>query len=461
MLMGSAGLAIDAAVLYLIKARLTAACDAASLAAARNLHLGQNWTDQAAQARLRAESFFYSNFPYQFLGGTRGRPTITIPDNVPQDRVLTISTEATAVTQTYFMRYLGAGNVTVGAGGTASRRAVNLVMVLDRSGSMETSDSCEPMKTAAANFVRKFVDGRDRLGVITFGTDYVEALQPTFYFKSGGTRAVDVIDDISCSGKTSVTAAYWRAYQQLVALDQQNALNVVVLFTDGAPNGFYGTFNRRSGSDCSQATMTGVVAEGPRGLFKLLGNNPAIGDEAFVNNPGCAYLHDQDDVGEDIYVFPSTDAWGNKPRGYASDVGLSSDYLGYTSSQLDNGKVKIASDNANEKASKSILDHAAARIRLRRDPVNTTSTTNFQHPIGVVTYVIGLAVGASSSADQPDPVLMSRVANQRTLHGTSTANPAYRQGDRSPDGLYVQSNANGDLGSAFDRIAAEVLRISR
>ena len=41
--------------------------------------------------------------------------------------------------------------------------------------------------------------------------------------------------NIACSGSTSTAMGLWKGYQQLVALNQPNALNVILLFTDGQP----------------------------------------------------------------------------------------------------------------------------------------------------------------------------------------------------------------------------------
>src|SRR5262245_12141817 len=121
------GLAIDASILYVVKARISAACDAASLAAARNLSVGQTMTQQAASARDRAQSFFYANFPANYLGATPNAPNIDIPTTTT-NQVLTVTTTATATVNTYFMRMLGRDQVTVSAAGAASRRDVNLML---------------------------------------------------------------------------------------------------------------------------------------------------------------------------------------------------------------------------------------------------------------------------------------------------------------------------------------------
>src|SRR5215217_4574295 len=105
------GLAIDASILYVVKARISAACDAASLAAARNMNVGQTMTQQAASARDRALSFFNANLPNNYLGSTHDNPTIDIP-TATTNNVMTVTTTATANVNTYFMRMLGVNHVT-------------------------------------------------------------------------------------------------------------------------------------------------------------------------------------------------------------------------------------------------------------------------------------------------------------------------------------------------------------
>src|ERR1039457_7531339 len=57
------GLAIDGSGLYLIQAKMSAAVDAATLAAARSLSVGLDLSSQTASATATAQSFFSANFP--------------------------------------------------------------------------------------------------------------------------------------------------------------------------------------------------------------------------------------------------------------------------------------------------------------------------------------------------------------------------------------------------------------
>jgi hypothetical protein len=46
------------------------------------------------------------------------------------------------------------------------------MMVLDRSSSLSVSNSCDDLRDAAKGFTDSFIDGRDQLGMVTFGTSY-------------------------------------------------------------------------------------------------------------------------------------------------------------------------------------------------------------------------------------------------------------------------------------------------
>jgi Flp pilus assembly protein TadG len=130
-------LAIDASYLYTVRAKLSASCDAAALAAARSLNVGLTMAEQEASARARALAFFDGNFPEGTMN-TRNR-TVSVDVAETALRTRTVSVHASVVMPTYFLRLAGFNTINVTAEGTASRRDVNLILVLDRSGSMANS----------------------------------------------------------------------------------------------------------------------------------------------------------------------------------------------------------------------------------------------------------------------------------------------------------------------------------
>ena len=60
-LLGGAGLGVDVAILYSVKSKLTAACDGASLAAARNLNLGATMEGIQIKVDFDRSPFVFKN----------------------------------------------------------------------------------------------------------------------------------------------------------------------------------------------------------------------------------------------------------------------------------------------------------------------------------------------------------------------------------------------------------------
>ena len=73
------GVCIDGAVLYWVKARLSAAVDATALATGRSLNVGQSDSAQISNALAIGQMYFTANFPTGVMKTTvvGGTPTIT------------------------------------------------------------------------------------------------------------------------------------------------------------------------------------------------------------------------------------------------------------------------------------------------------------------------------------------------------------------------------------------------
>src|SRR6267378_166060 len=160
------GLAIDGSILFMIKAKLQAAVDAAALAGGRSLSVGLNIATQTASCTAATQAYLNANFPNGWFGTTS--PTVTVSIAQTAFKTRTVTVQASVQSPLYFMRMLGLTASTVGAQGQASRRDVNLILVLDRSGSMQVAGVCGTMANSAISFVDKFTEGRDQLGLITF-----------------------------------------------------------------------------------------------------------------------------------------------------------------------------------------------------------------------------------------------------------------------------------------------------
>ncbi len=78
------------------------------------------------------------------------------------------------------------------------------MIVMDRSTSLTNSGSCAPLKAAAVNFVEKFAESRDNLGLVTFATSSRVDVHLTTTFK---TPVETTLNSVICSGATNSSQA--------------------------------------------------------------------------------------------------------------------------------------------------------------------------------------------------------------------------------------------------------------
>ena len=113
----------------------------------------------------------------------------------------------------------------------AGLRKMHAMLVLDQSKSLNFG-ACGYMTAAAERFSRLFVGGRDSMGVITFGGGVHLKLPLTDKFLPD---APQTISTIKCAGVTNTGEALEVAQEELARHEDPEAMNVVVLFTDGLP----------------------------------------------------------------------------------------------------------------------------------------------------------------------------------------------------------------------------------
>ena len=152
LLMVTTGLAVDSGRAYLVKAQLSKAVDGAALAAARSLNSGN--------PRAEAVQIFKANFPPGYLGTSVATdPTAAanfFASNVnAATGVNVVTVTATAVLPTTFMSVANLNTVTVASSGEATRRMVDLSLVLD------VSSSIGPQWPAVRDAARTFVNSFD------------------------------------------------------------------------------------------------------------------------------------------------------------------------------------------------------------------------------------------------------------------------------------------------------------
>lgn len=439
------GLAIDGAVVYSSRAMLQSATDAAAVAAAQSISRGLNPSAQYDNATTTAKRFFRANMNASWVPVTAPDPTVTFP-TPPQPRTVVINIASSLSAPTYFMRILNINSVTITAVSQTVRREVKIMMVLDRSGSLANSGSCDDLRDAASGFTDSFIDGRDQIGMVTFGTSYQVDFPITTTFKSmSGTNLPSMINNIACNGGTNSAAAYWTGYQALIANPEAGVLNVILFFTDGQPNTVHMTNMEVKGSStCSSTTArAGVIAPSTSGsVLGIYRSDPVSlppipttgnGDQRIISNSSnCYYNSNAANVYKDIVALTRSgaanevDIFGNALTGYKTPINRTS------------GRIRIDDAETITNAGINALDSAARRAR---DDANTRG-------LDLTTFAIGLSNTIGSAED----TLMNRVAN-------TAASTAY-QNDR-PTGLYVRADNVSELQAAFGKLASDIMRFAK
>lgn len=462
------GLAVDGSIVYWMKGKLSAAVDASALATARSLSVGLTLAQQTASATAVGQQYFAANLPAGMMGITvvGSQPTITIAQTGLHTRTATV--QASITVPLYFLRLLGFSTATVADTGQASRRDANVMLVLDRSNSMNNG-SCAAMVASAQNFVNEFVDGRDQLGLITFQTGANLDYAPSLTFKSGNPSLSSVLSTLQCTGDTSSAQGLSMAYNEIKnVINEPGALNVILFFTDGQPNGLVATFPIKTYTDTrydpqntstlvseppsgcnSSDVLYGVIADGSSENVPLnaTGYTVAVLSSAGVpisstanpttiSAPGCAFPNSNWQYSIygrlDVAYIPTTDGFGNSTvdNNYQTlDLFPSSNTHYANQIRPDMPRtVRAASFNA--------ADSIAYTIRN-----NTT--------YGTVIYSIGL------QGNEPMPMnqdFMERLANDPRASNYDPTKQA---------GLFILATNKGELASAFSQIASQILRLSQ
>jgi len=294
------GLAIDATMLYSVKLKLQTAVDGGALAAVYALSAGQNDTAQKTAAYFAADQFIRANIQagistgstggywgaYNFndsncttvngaltptgsgIGGgmtyANALATTCFSVSGPVAHVRTVSVVASVNVPLLFMRILGFSSGKVTANGSGTRRDVSLIMVIDRSSSLGAELTA--LKSGAQTFVNAFSENHDYLGLVLINGSSMVAyppgdwgLNPPKTVGAGGgatgpdgnfkstTAPTNLLTTLAAvqanQGNTGMAEGLMLAYYELLASDQTGALNVIVLWTDGSPNGITADFN--------------------------------------------------------------------------------------------------------------------------------------------------------------------------------------------------------------------------
>ena len=233
------GLAVDSGRAYVVKAQLSKAVDGAALGAARMLNSGD--------PRGEAERLFRANFETGYLGTSSvtdpsADPNFFSLQTIPATGVNIVTIQASAVLPTTFMRIANFTDVTVTSSAEATRRMVDLSLVLDVSSSI--GSRWPAVRDAARTFVDAFDANSDRMALVTYGNGAIvrEEMPSSRGFDKAAVMAA--IPNNLPGGSTAMVEGLYRGWDELrtVPGGSQSGLRVIVLFSDGASNSVPGAY---------------------------------------------------------------------------------------------------------------------------------------------------------------------------------------------------------------------------
>jgi Flp pilus assembly protein TadG len=284
------GLAVDSGRAYVVKAQLTKAVDGAALGAARMLNSG-NPQDEATK-------IFKQNFPVGYMG-TMPSPDPTAAGDffamrtVVASGVNIVTVTASVTMPTTFMKLANQNQVVVSATGEATRRMVDLSLVLDVSSSI--ASKWPAVRDAARTFIGSFDAVGDRLSLITYGNGahVVDQMRGSRGFAKA-TLVADVPQTLP-GGSTAMVEGLYRGWDELRSVPRgtQSGLRVLVLFTDGASNSVPGFYD------------SATVAKGIR-TFDFKKNFPDPDGQTW-NNPQINGLYDTDSGAQTVLPSVTVD----------------------------------------------------------------------------------------------------------------------------------------------------------
>jgi Flp pilus assembly protein TadG len=472
-LIGFVGLAIDAGRAYGVKAKLNSAVDAASIAGARALAEGADDSVRIAAARQAAKDFYAANFPANFLGAT----AVPMTDGMIQathepSGYWTVNVTGSAKMPRTITSIFGLGDTVVGAAGTTIRRDLDVILVLDTSGSLLTpSDTLPKLKAAAINFVSLFNSGSngDRVGVVSYASGGVVdvAIVKTGVRGFDKTLVVSKINALTVTGSTAAAEGLRLALNEIngVPVASRSSQRSIVVFSDGAPNDVPAIFCNNS-IVAGACKTTGDLVAGD--LYSETDNSARITTPTNCKTtlePCRIYFSEKRDCQK-----PNNNNCTQAISNWPNIVTLpSKGFLLKDESQIDipNSGISLASYNNKRTLSLvtpvngSSFPYTNTRCNVNKAARNMVeNVANTARGQSITIHSIGLGQRVNSQeitfcsygTNEYGRVILKRLAN---------AADSDTRNDTQPTGLYAWAETASELDNAFSTIASEILRLSR
>jgi Flp pilus assembly protein TadG len=248
-LLGFTALATEAGRWYLVRSELSKAADAAAIAGAKNISNPYVTVEAISQEIAR------ENFPAGQLGTPRtGEGAASFSTVTPGNNKVQV--DATASALAILARLFGIQRVPAATRAVAQVKPVEIMMVLDKSGSM-SGQPLTDLRAAALSFLNFFkeTEDRDKMGLISFATGVTVNHRLSTYFVNDMTAKINTIS--AQTGKqqfTNAEDAINRSDDQAAGgftdmsfvPEDQRVQQYLIFFTDGNPNAFRHTFTYRN-----------------------------------------------------------------------------------------------------------------------------------------------------------------------------------------------------------------------
>jgi Flp pilus assembly protein TadG len=478
------GLAVDGGRGYVVKAQLSKAVDGAALGAARELNSGN--------PRLKAQQIFRANFPTGYLGTSSVTDPATDANfySLATDAatgVNTVTIRANAVLPTTFMGLANYNSMNVNAMGEATRRMVDLSLVVDVSGSI--GSAWPIVQAATTDFINSFDAAHDRMALTLFSTGAeVRYSMPSGrgFDKAAMTAAVP---GALPGGSTLMAEGLYRGWDQLrtVSNGQQSSLRIIVLFTDGATNGVPANWGGVGGTPRSMRTADFPWRSDPD---NQTWNYPAVSGLTFTNilgggtpTPNLVLNGAQNSpptapaswnatglIAANMQDVTKTAGWtgANAPYRYMpntswhttySSTGMPNTFPLVSNTLTVNGTAQSArrsliTDGTGQYTTTLWNVNNAARNLLEIIADAARSDATGDYPIRIYTIGMGNLINLQLGTMPETPAsILQRVANDPVA--VLDHNPNQR------DGAYFYAPTANDVAAAYQGIQNQILRLSK
>jgi Flp pilus assembly protein TadG len=454
------GLAVDGGRAYIVRAQLSKAVDGAALGAARSLNSG----DPKGAARR----IFKANFPDGYLGTTWVTDPATDPDffkleTIQATGVNVVTVAAKATLPTTFMSLANFKDVTVSSSGEATRRMVDLSLVLDVSSSIGVSGWIA-VRDAARTFVEAFDAKSDRFALVTYGSGAKVIDQMP---SSRGFDKSKVISDIPSTlpgGSTAMAEGLYRGWDELrtVPAGQQSGLRVIVLFTDGASNSVPGLYDIAPGSAKGLRT-----ADFPKNLpdpDNQTHDKPAISGlfDTETGNIVSPHNYTNSNAPSDWWAKTILPQVPELPtgsfHGHRRSAGIPASFPLQSSTLTVRGvpqstKRGLRDMKANKRFPADVWNINNASRNLLEIIANAARSDNGDYRIRIYTIGMGELVryNLGTMPEKPEEILM-RVAND-------VRSPDFNKDQL--EGKYYYAKTAADVGPAFQALQNQIVRLTK